>query len=90
MKLQRYWFEFDLSRDDKPPAGIFFGCGVTAFTLDDAVILMKEKVFSGRPLPKICRTVEDVDVSTLEENHVRPNMGVVIYRGVWYPLGYDY
>ena len=39
----------------------------------------------NRPLPPIRRVTEDVDVRTLERGHVCPNMGVVIWRGVWYP-----
>jgi len=29
--------------------------------------------------------VPDVDIRTLDQNHVVPNMGVVTSRGVWYP-----
>ncbi|MCW2926654.1 MAG: hypothetical protein JWM86_622, partial [Thermoleophilia bacterium] len=31
---------------------------------------------------------EDVDVRDLDQGHVIPNMGVVVWRGVWYPSGY--
>jgi hypothetical protein len=34
---------------------------------------------------KIAKVVEDVDTRTLEEGHVRPNIGVPVVRGVWFP-----
>jgi hypothetical protein len=32
--------------------------------------------------------IEDVDVTTLDANHVLPNMMPPSVRGVWYPIGY--
>jgi hypothetical protein len=61
------------------------GYGVTAFDYLDAVQLLRERVFSGKDLPAIGSVIEDVDISTLDDRHVRPNMGVPVWRGVWYP-----
>jgi hypothetical protein len=83
MKLTRYWFEFDLS--DTDPCHVRMGCGVTAWSLEDAKELMRQQVFSGGDLPSILKVIEDVDVSTLDDNHVRPNMGVPVWRGIWFP-----
>ena len=40
-------------------------------------------------MPAIKDMVEDVDVSTLDANHVLPNMGITLKRGVWFPQGFE-
>jgi len=64
------------------------GCGVTAYDYDDAINLLRESVFGGNE-PTVIDFKEDVDVSKLDQNHVAPNMGSVVVRGVWFPLGYE-
>ena len=87
MKLHRYWLRFDDPR--RETFGLGLGCGVTAFDLDDAVMLLERQVFRG-PLPfRISESTEDVDVRTLDQGHVLPNMLPPDRRGVWYPMGYD-
>ncbi len=88
--LRRFWIEFEpplyLGREGYALSGwLHHACGVTAYSLDDALYLIKEQLCWGRPLPPTRKIIEDVDVSTLDSNHVRPNMGVPIWRGVWYP-----
>jgi hypothetical protein len=51
----------------------------------DARSLLDE-VFSIHGGRRVARVVQNVDISTLEENHVRPNMGNPVVRGVWFPL----
>jgi hypothetical protein len=63
-------------------------CGVTAFSIDDAKALIETRVFPGG-LPLVTKLIEDVDVSTLDANHIRPNMEPPNWRGIWYPRGYD-
>jgi len=83
VRLRRFWFSFE----GLPPLSVLqLGCGVTAYTYDDAVRVLKDRVL-GQSLPA-CSVVEDVDIRTLDENQVRPNMGVVTLRGIWFPLGY--
>jgi hypothetical protein len=65
------------------------GCGVTAHDYDDALALLRETVFGGAELPKVAAVAEDVDISTLDVRHVRPNMGNPTMRGVWFPMGYS-
>jgi hypothetical protein len=86
--LVRYWFKFDLTFDDPHPGGVLLGCGVTAYSYDDAVALLKERLFVRHSFPKITKVTENVDVSTLDQNHVLPNMEVPIHRGIWFPRGY--
>ncbi len=63
------------------PQGAAFGMGVTARDLDDALALLRERlgpceIGSSRRI----RSMEEV-----EQNHVRPNMGNFLVRGIWYP-----
>lgn len=82
--LKRFWFKFEPSDQ---VLGLHMGCGVTAFDYEDAVKLLRENIFKGE-LPNIISCQENVDISTLDQNHVVPNMGVVAVRGIWFPRGY--
>jgi hypothetical protein len=62
------------------------GCGITAYDLADALQLVAEGVFGGGSLPELASVVEDVDVSSLDPNHVLPNMRSPLQRGVWFPM----
>jgi hypothetical protein len=84
--LRRFWFEFDRTASQR--AFMTPWCGVTAFDLDDAQSLIETRVFP-EGLPKVLRVVEDVDVSTLDADHVLLNMAPPNWRGIWYPLGYQ-
>jgi hypothetical protein len=83
--LRRYWFEFDFSQDENLASSCKQGCGVTAYDYDDALALMENMVFKDAGLPPVRKVVEDIDISTLDENHVRPNIGIPVFRGVWFP-----
>jgi hypothetical protein len=61
------------------------GCGVTAYDLADARKLLQEQVFSNYGAELIDEVIEDIDISTLDDKHVRPNMGNPVVRGVWFP-----
>jgi hypothetical protein len=81
MKSRRFWFEFD---GDVPPP-LRRGCGVTAFDYEDALALLRSHVFDGGEIPPIRNIIHDVDVSTLDQGHVLPNMGIVVDRDIWWP-----
>jgi hypothetical protein len=85
--LIRYWFEFDVeqSLDAKMKPWV----GVTAWTLDDAQNLARDRLFSGHELPPLTRVIENVDVDSLDEKHVRRHMLAPNERGIWYPMGYQ-
>lgn len=87
--LRRYWLEFEVSEADvsrySSYAGLQRGCGVTAYSQEDALVLLREHLFRNDPLPPISKVIEDVDISTLEKNHILPNIGVPSWRGIWYP-----
>jgi hypothetical protein len=83
--LRRFWFTF-LNPPQFSPLGL--GCGITAQSYEDAKGILASTVFAGGAVPTIESVVEDVDVQTLDQTHVVPNMGSVVTRGVWFPLGY--
>jgi len=86
---KRFWFEFEIDTAFNYPPGIGRGCGVTAFNYEDAVMILDEKVFTRISRPSFKAVVENVDIRLLDQGHVIPNMKPPIYRGVWFPLGYD-
>jgi hypothetical protein len=89
--VQRYWFEFvvDLADWAAPSSVLRAGCGVTGYDVDDCLRIISDKVLGGANPPTIRRVVEDIDVSTLDQKHVVPNMGSIFRRGIWFPLGYE-
>lgn len=88
-QLHRYWLEFEISPGDlgQHPsyAGLSHGCGVTAYTSDDAKQLLQQVLFGDDPLPQIVEMIEDIDVRQLDQGRVIPNMGSPHERGVWFP-----
>lgn len=88
LQLRRYWFEFDISDQDlqrySTYSGLRRGCGVTAYNYEGALLLLDQQIFRGDPTPRIQRVVENVDVLSLDE-HILPNIGVPIWRGIWFP-----
>lgn len=85
--MRRFWFKFDTAIE--LPPGVAYGCGITAYDYDDAQQLARQRVFAGTEMPDPARTVEDVDISQLDRDHVLPNMGDPVVRGVWFPRGFD-
>ena len=83
--MKRYWFEFC---EGNLPFGVRIGCGVTAYNYDDALFLLSKKVFNNAAPPEIKNMIENVDISTLDDGHVLPNMSSPNLRGIWFPLGY--
>lgn len=88
MRFKRYWIEFEIDLDDwgSPNSLLRAGCGVTGVNLDDCLCLIQQQILNGAELPPMKRVIEDVDISTLDSNHVIPNMGLVIKRGIWFPI----
>jgi hypothetical protein len=84
-QLRRYWITFE--NLDRLTA-LNLGCGITAYNTEDALTLLRGTVFGDKEIPNILDVAEDIDVSTLDENHVLPNIGLVTVRGVWFPQGY--
>jgi hypothetical protein len=74
--LTRYFFKTDQG----------LGFGVTAYSIADAEYLLESAHFvRGRDF-EVAEIIENVDVRTLDQNHVTPNMAAPHLRGVWFPL----
>ncbi len=87
--LRRYWLEFWRPGGRQLPTGLKQGCGVTAESYEDALRLVKKKIFVGQHMPLVDRIIVDVDVSTLDHEKVLPHMWAPIWRGIWFPLGFQ-
>jgi hypothetical protein len=86
MNLTRFWFRFQWSTP--PFDSLILGCGVTAHCYDDALSILRETVFDGKEVPPVDEVIENVDVRSLDQKHVVPNMNPPVWRGVWFPKGY--
>jgi hypothetical protein len=79
--MRPYWITFH-----DPPLGWGLGVGVTAIDEEDARSLIE--ALKERNL--VIRELQPVNsVDELEQNHVVPNMGNILKRGVWFPKGYE-
>ena len=85
IRLRRFWFQF---REYDKPSALNLGCGVTAYSYDDALSLLRERVFLQEDFPEIEACTEDIDVSTLGAK-ILSNIGIVVDRGIWFPRGYE-
>ncbi len=78
--LDTFWIEFP--RDEN----FVLGIGVTAFSQEDAFLLIKERGidhwFEGARETKI---TSGVRIRDLDQRNVVPNIGPLQLRGVWYP-----
>jgi hypothetical protein len=91
MKPTRFWIEFDTEAPELHASPYWSslrrGCGVSAFTLDDAMNILRERLLSDHIERAVARVVTDVDVSTLDPGHILPNLGLPTQRGIWFPTG---
>ena len=85
-KLHKFWFQFEAS---PKPNVLNLGCGVTALSYEDALRVLKDRIFAERNLPGIIDCIKDVTQQQLDPKHVLPNMGNIEQYGVWFPLGYE-
>lgn len=85
--MVRYWIEFSVDKIGNPHRSRKYG--VTAHTYDEAMELLRERVFAGKVLPEPDKVITDVDVSELDPKHVLPNIGSPVNIGIWYPKGFS-
>lgn len=85
--LTRYWFEFQRTKN-VIAHGVQIGCGVTAFDYPDALQLLQVKMLKDDGIPEILNCLENVDIRTLDQGHVIPNVWPPTERRIWYPLFY--
>jgi hypothetical protein len=70
-----------------PWALVKTGVGVTGTDIGECLDIVQKRIFGGA-LPAVLKVVEDIDVSTLDEHVVLPNMEPPIWRGIWFPRGF--
>ncbi|MBU6122593.1 hypothetical protein [Hymenobacter siberiensis] len=81
--LTRYWMEVQLPEGQLHPRHF----GVTAYSLDDALSLLHASAAYTLPTPPVVvQAWPEIDVSTLDLDHVLPNMLPPNRRGVWFPI----
>ncbi len=85
--MHRFWIKFDV-RFGGQTYGVLLGCGVTANNFDEAMKMCETVVFRGSPVPRVLSVIEDVDLASLDQKHVIPNIADPGRPGVWFP-GYN-
>jgi hypothetical protein len=80
--LTAYWIEFG------PLASSQFG--VTAYSFDDAISILKQKADWKEEMPPVKTFIENIKSKDLDQNHVAPNMGAISERGIWYPISLQF
>lgn len=76
--LTKYWLDFP------QPTDYGLGVGVTAYRIEDAEMLISGKLFANGQVPAFKhRIIKSLD--EIEQKHVLPNIGLVSFRGVWFP-----
>ena len=81
--LTRYWFVF--ARGGRPTA-LSLGCGITAYSLEDARKILRHAVFPLYGERAVARVIEGVDVASLDPERVRPHLGNSAAPGLWFPV----
>jgi len=74
--MERFWFKTEVG----------LGFGVTAHSLEDAHALVSAAASEIGIRYKVVEILANVDIQTLDQGHVIPNMGSPSFRGVWYPM----
>jgi hypothetical protein len=71
--LTRYWFLLEVG----------YGIGVTAYSVDDAIELISSEL--PNVTPALGAPIVNIDIQTLDQSHVIPNLGTPNVRGIWFP-----
>ncbi len=83
--LIRFWFEFP--EQDDHGCRLPYRCGVSAWSEGDALRLVGDTYCQEKVAPRPTVAVPNFDVSRLDgDENVRPNLGVPVWRGIWYPF----
>jgi hypothetical protein len=79
LTLKPFWI---VSPDPHGPLGF----GVTAFSLEEALQIIRDAGYLVPENTTLLRVEENVKVSDIDERHVVKNMGPIVVRGIWYPF----
>jgi hypothetical protein len=72
--LRRFWFKSIINS----------GIGITAYSFDEAELILNETIKKHNLELNIVEVISDVDIRTLDQNHVVPNMNPPNLKGVWF------
>jgi hypothetical protein len=99
--LRRFWLEFDLrsaqarsepgaegSAGQPPTWALVSGVGVTGTDLNECFDVVQKRIFGQTLMPAVLKVVQDIDVSTLDQDQVLPNIEPPVWRGIWFPPGF--
>ena len=64
------------------------GVGVTGNDLDECFDVVQKRIFGKAAMPAVLKVVQDIDVSTLDQDRVLPNIEPPIWRGIRFPPGF--
>ena len=82
MKLKKFLIEFDNNDDWMRTVG------VTAWTEEDALNLIRDNILSKKQLPDLKNIQEINSLDDLDQGHIIPNMDEFVSRGIWFPIGF--
>ena len=72
--LTRYWVEFEMPEKDEPQRAVH---------LDDCLRIISASLLDGQSPPPLRQAIADVKMSQVD---VDPShIGVVVWRGIWFP-----
>jgi hypothetical protein len=83
--LRLFWINFKEVEISDVPVGCWMGIGVTAANETDALELARSHLFGNHVFPAVCEVKQISHLDELDQNHVVPNMGFHLKRGVWFP-----
>jgi hypothetical protein len=78
-RLVSFWIRF------KGEPELQHSYGVTAYSLDDALALLKRHQLVGQDIESPIAISANVRIEDLDQAHVVPKCGPMGFRGVWYP-----
>ena len=77
--LTAFWISFP--KDPEFPLGL----DVTAWSRADAFLLLEEQGYDFHLRAAEVLDREGITIDVIEHAHVRPDMGPMVIRGIWYP-----
>ena len=86
MILKRFWF-IVFPEDRFGPRNF----GVTAYSKSEGKELIIDSLNKlnlqslSANLTDTIEVIEDIDIRLLDQGHVIPNLGIVTFKGVWFP-----
>ena len=81
--MRPYWLTFE---NFPKFSNLGLGAGITAYSEKEACEIAAT-CFGSDVKVKSVSTISTAD--EIEQNHVRPNMGNLLIRGVWFPKGFE-